>query len=62
MSSAQTEYKAMSLGEISKIKDGIKETLGPVEVGEMRRKPVTKEKPRECDVLEAKEVGGTIIS
>lgn len=36
----------------------IKEILGPVEVGAMRRKPVRKEKPPEYEVLEAKERGG----
>ena len=38
-----------------------KRPLGPVETGKMRRKPVRRETPSECDVLEAKKVGGIII-
>lgn len=36
MPSAQTEYKARSLGEISGTECREKETLGPVEIWEMR--------------------------
>lgn len=38
MSSVHTEYKAISLGEISETECRQKESLSPVDVGEMRRK------------------------
>lgn len=61
VSSAQTEYKTMSLGEIYETECRKKRPLGPVGTGKMRRKPVRRETPSECDVLEAKKVGGIII-